>query len=96
MVSKHRTYTVSREERPKRPKRVAVHTVGNLHFRYCLPPIHSNKPSTILPSTAQVQDQLRLVVVKCCEDSFETFHGEPTLGEEIRRNDHLLLSSVPL
>lgn len=52
----------------------SLRTFVNLHIGNGLPFIHGNIPRTASSSTAQVDDQLRSVVIKCLQHASEAIH----------------------
>lgn len=74
---------------------ICFHTLVDLHISQCLPLVHGDKPSwllasSLLPATAQVDDELVLVAIQRSNDGVKARLAKVCIWEEIGRDDDLL------
>jgi hypothetical protein len=68
-------------------------TLIQLKICYRLPLVGRDEPLVVFSPTAEVDNELRLVVVESLKDGLEAIHGEGRVGEQVRCDDDLLQSN---
>lgn len=76
-----------------------MHTLVDFHVRNGLPFVHSYEPSwflavCLLPTTAQIYDELSLVAAQCRKNSVQARLAEVRLRKEVGCNDDLLIIAI--